>query len=424
MDKKLENEINALPSNAPAIKGLEDLHASINLIREMAEKAAAEKEAFGTVSGELKASIEAVNVRLDQFEATQKASRTPAEKARKSYGAEFDRWAAKAGNHDQAADFLMRHGELAANYNPEIKAAVSALAAQKAQLIGDDVQGGFLAPLQFTGEIFANIREFSPVASLVNVRAITGAGQTVVSKVERTAATWPGEAKPAAITGTGYASKDLRPYRLTAYGLMSLEALQDAAPLEQDMGMDVAEAFAIAISQAILKGTGNNQPTGILTNSDILSRAVNTGSATAITADGLIKAVYALKGGYARNATILLNRQTLREIRLLKDSQNRPLWDMAMGLGVAMAPRILELPYAEAVELDAPDISGAYVGNSLPYVIGDFSAGYRAVDRIGMSVIRDDVTLAQDGLVKFTFSRRFGGDLVQSEAFVVGKVSA
>ena len=67
-------------------------------------------------------------------------------------------------------------------------------------------------------------------------------------------------------------------------------------------------------------------------------------------------------------------------------------------------------PVYEAVDMPNPE-----AGNS-PIVFGDFAEGYAIADRIGFEIIRDDLTGAASGLVKFVARRRVGGRVIMGEA--------
>ena len=59
--------------------------------------------------------------------------------------------------------------------------------------------------------------------------------------------------------------------------------------------------------------------------------------------------------------------------------------------------------------------------NALAMAYGDFKKGYTIVDRIGMRVIRDEVT--SKPFVKFYTIKRTGGDVVTEEAIKIQKIA-
>ena len=79
---------------------------------------------------------------------------------------------------------------------------------------------------------------------------------------------------------------------------------------------------------------------------------------------------------------------------------------------------ILGQPYVEAT--DMPDVAA----NAYPIVFGDFNQAYTIVDRVGLSVQRDNFTQATAGNVRYVARRRVGGQVVLAEAIRKQKVSA
>ena len=173
--------------------------------------------------------------------------------------------------------------------------------------------------------------------------------------------------------------------------------------------MDVAEDFAQIEGAAFISGNGVKKPFGFLNDADI--EVVNTGVADNITADSLIDITGTIKDGY--NAVYTMNRKTLADIRQLKDGSGAYLW--ASGLAAGMPNTINGERYVSMI--DMPDIAS----NALAVSYGDFRRGYYIVDRVGMTMIRDEVTLATSGKVKFVFNRRVGGKTVLPEAIKILK---
>jgi HK97 family phage major capsid protein len=78
---------------------------------------------------------------------------------------------------------------------------------------------------------------------------------------------------------------------------------------------------------------------------------------------------------------------------------------------------LLGRPIVEMV--DMPDVAA----DAYPIMFGDLS-GYRIVDRIGLSVLRDPYSQATNGLVRFHIRKRVGGDVSHADRFLKLKVAA
>lgn len=83
----------------------------------------------------------------------------------------------------------------------------------------------------------------------------------------------------------------------------------------------MAEKIAEFIEGELLKGTGTNAAQGILNCSNTITAA----SAAAITFDELVKLQSAVKQVYQKNACWTMNNDTFTLIKLLKDTNGRPL---------------------------------------------------------------------------------------------------
>src|ERR1700730_18307785 len=104
-----------------------------------------------------------------------------------------------------------------------------------------------------------------------------------------------------------------------------------------------------------------------------------------------------------------MNSNTLGQVRKLKDSQNRYLLSLA-GLENSPATTILGRPVIEMPDLPDP------AANTFPIVFGDFSQGYRILDRISLSILRDPYSQATNGFTRFHGRRRVAGGVGKLEA--------
>jgi HK97 family phage major capsid protein len=182
-----------------------------------------------------------------------------------------------------------------------------------------------------------------------------------------------------------------------------------------ELRMESAEQFAFKEGYESINGTGagTNQAEGILSNADV--GEVVSGSASAITADGMIDLYHSVKTAYTRNGLFGLNRASLKAVRKLKDTTNQYLW--IPGIANAAPNTILGAPYVEMPDLADP------AANAYPVLFGDFRQGYGLVDRIGISFQVDFTTGADSGTVVFRARKRVGGGVLKAEALKKMKCS-
>ena len=153
-----------------------------------------------------------------------------------------------------------------------------------------------------------------------------------------------------------------------------------------------------------LPGTIEQFPTGA---SGAFAAAPNGG-------DVLIDALYGLKAQYRANATWFMNRATTKLVRKLKDQDGAYLWSPGIAAG---QPASL-LGYPVAAFEDMPDPAAS----SLSIAVGDLRAAYQIVGRLGIRVLRDNLT--NKPFVGFYSTKRTGGDVVNFEAGKIYKLAA
>jgi HK97 family phage major capsid protein len=161
-----------------------------------------------------------------------------------------------------------------------------------------------------------------------------------------------------------YGKKVLTPHHLTGMIKVSRDLIRRSmggavAEVQYEMARDSGETM----EDAYLSGNGAQQPLGVFTASNdgiSTSRDVNTGSATAILADGLIDTKYKLKASYRDTARWLFHRDAVKMIAKLKDSQNQYLWQP--GLQAGQPDRLLNLPVDESEKVPNTFTNGLYVG--------------------------------------------------------------
>lgn len=295
----------------------------------------------------------------------------------------------------------------------EVKALDAGAVEWKALSNSNDTGAGYLAPVEMVYEIIKGVVEQSPMRSLVRVRTTMNKSIMIPTRTGTAAAQWVGETETRTeTTGLAYGAEELPTHEMYALIDISRQNLDDAAfDMEAELRAEAAEQFAVAEGLALISGNGVKRPEGFLTRAAVSGSGVgnvNSGSATAITADGLFLLKYGVKTAYARNGTFILNRTTLRTVRTLKDTTNQYIWQPGLATG---RPNTIDGdPYVEC-----PDMPSEGAGNK-PVAYGDWRRAMVLADRIGMNVLRDNLTQATSGNVRFHFYRRMGAQVVLGEA--------
>ena len=282
----------------------------------------------------------------------------------------------------------------------------------KAMTVATNVSGGFLAPASFDAELLKLLIEYSPIREYAKVVTISAPELIYPRRVASTAAAWVTEIASRPTSEMTFEQVSLKPYELATYTDVSNQLLEDNAyALEGELLSDFAESFGKTEGLAFVKGSGAGQPKGIALTSQVMTE-VKTGVAAAFPAnpaDVLIGMFHKLPNVFAQSAVWMMNRNTLSVIRQWKDTTGNYL--VLDPITAAGATTLLGRPIVEMPDMDN---IGA---NALPIIFGDLS-GYRIVDRIGLSTMRDPFTLAAVGQVRFHARKRVGGDITHMDRFV------
>ncbi len=370
---------------------------------------------------EVKSILEGNSMENEELEVKSDPVASPEEV--KALKARIDKLEAKA-NRPLAANNNHLFGD---NDNSEKKAFVSYLRRGierispdevKALTVSTDANGGYLAPEEFGSELIKLLNEYSPIRSYARVVNISAPEIKYPRRVSGTAATWVSETEDRTESGMTFEQITLTPFELATFTDVSNQLLEDNAyGLEGELLADYAESFGKTEGVAFVKGTGVGQPKGIMTATGI--KEVKTGVAAAFPstnpADVIIGMYHAIATSHAQSGAWLMNRNTLSVIRQWKDGTGRYLVLDPITAGGVMT--LLGRPIVEMPDMD--DIGAG----KFPILFGDLS-GYRIIDRVGLSTLRDPYSLAGKGQVRFHARKRVGADLTHPDRFVKLKVAA
>lgn len=232
-----------------------------------------------------------------------------------------------------------------------------------------DASGGYLhAPVEFHARLLKGLDNRVFVrshATVLPVRASDSLGfPTLVEDVSDP--TWTTEiAEVNEDTSMAFGNRELKPNQLSKRIKTSMKLLRTSAiPVEQLVADRLAYKFAVAQENNFLNGNGTGKPLGIFTASADgvpTSRDVSSGNtATAITADGLINAKYALKAQYRGKARWVFHRDAVSAISKLKDNDGQYLWKASLREGEP--DMLVGLPMDETEYAPNTFTTGLYVG--------------------------------------------------------------
>lgn len=380
------------------------------LVKELREKWEQTQEGLFSKS-EFKEFEEKVNSRIDELELAIK--RPPAGES-------------KEDNFQKKAFFkFMREGK-------------QALTPEETKALVSDTDGQILIPEELESEIYRELPKITIIRNLATVRTIRS------DRIRRRSLNEVkvGWGKLETAITPSITEQDLIPGQEWQYveDLYGLTKVGEDELMDTDVALEaiISDSFARAIAEtedtAFITGTGhsNGQPEGIL-NGTVVAR-VNAGQPGAITADDILGLPYEVPAQYRKNGVFIMNSKTEKALRLLKssinvtvtgtdtttvDGQGQYLWQPSLQAG---RPATLD-GYPVYNQDDMPVIPTA--GTAADVVIfGDVRAGYRVIDRLGMTLQRLVELYSEQGLIGFKVHFRVGGGVIRPEALKILQVPA
>jgi HK97 family phage major capsid protein len=286
-------------------------------------------------------------------------------------------------------------------------------------LQGDSqVGGGYLvAPEQFVNRLIESLRDqvfIRQLSTVIPVQKATSLGVPVLT-ARPDDAEWTVELKTGSPdTAMSFGKRELHPHPAAKRILVSTFLLNNAVlSVDQIVRDQLAYKFGITQERAFISGSGSGQPLGVFTASPTgidTDRDIATGNTTtAIGADGLINAKYALKAQYQKTARWIFHRDAISGIRKLKDGNGQFLWQP--GLVGDKPDTILEVPFFMSEYAPNTFTTGKYVG-----IIGDFSF-YWIADSMEFSIQVLKELYAESNQIGYIGRMECDGQPVLSEAF-------
>jgi len=289
--------------------------------------------------------------------------------------------------------------------------------------IGTGPEGGFAVPEEIATQIEQMEGKFSPFRRLVGVRQVSTSDFKQLVDEDGGDAAWAGE-MTARVETAASTLRERTPTggEIYAYPKASLFALEDMTVVKAQEWLvrSAARGFARREGDAVIRGDGSDKPTGMLNTTPVVTDDANsplrahaayefiqgTGSPPAIAADDMFDLIYSVNSEYRAQGTWIMNSLTTGAVRKLKDSNGQYHWQPGLQLG--QPDRLLGYPVETWEQLD--DINA----QTFPIAFGDWQRAYVFVERIGLQLIRDEITTP--GQVKFYIRKRVGGTVLNNDA--------
>jgi len=216
-----------------------------------------------------------------------------------------------------------------------------------------------------------------------------------------------GENQPATGLDISFGTVPLLSYKFSSKIIaVPFELLQDSAvDIEAHLQGRIEQRLGRATNRYFTTGTGTGEPNGAVTAA-AAGVVGATGQTTSVTFNDLSNLEHSVDPAYRGNASFMFHDTTLRELKKMKDAQNRPLW--LAGHDVAEPDTIHGYRYV--INQQMPQMAA----NAKSILFGDFSR-YTIRDVMAMMLFRmTDSKFVEKGQVGFLAWMRSGGTLTDA----------
>ena len=203
-----------------------------------------------------------------------------------------------------------------------------------------------------------------PLVSYMNYPA----GVAVPTSELASPAVWTSDAdlatKGAAVEGKVTGSVTFSAFPLVkAIGLSFMAQVQSLSAFEAAIANNVSQAMAKALEAAIVNGTGNGQPKGIVNETPAASVALSSKLGFA----DIIKIKQAIPSAYRTGAVLVLNEATFYDFMGITDTQGQPI--ARVNFGVAGEPEYQLFGTKVVVTDHLPALATATTGKAVGFVV-------------------------------------------------------
>ena len=281
--------------------------------------------------------------------------------------------------------------------------------------VGTDSEGGYLVPEEFERTLIMALDENNIFRKFA--KKITTGGDRLIPTLEtRGTASWIHEEAAYTESDVSFGQKTLGAYKLATLIKISDELLADSAfNMSAFIASEFGRRMGRAEEEAFFTGNGTNKPTGILDGTNGAAAGVTAAATNAITFNEIIDLYHSLKSPYRPKAIFIVNDDTVKNLRKIKDQNDQYVWQPSVSAGT---PDML-LGHAVYTSEFMPKMAA---GNAA-MLFGDLS-NYWIADRGAYSFKRLNELYAATGQVGFRGSKRVDGKLILNEAVKTLKMKA
>lgn len=274
-------------------------------------------------------------------------------------------------------------------------------------------EGGYTVQTDVATSVLDALKAFGGMREVAEVMRTEKGNPLSYPTSDGTAET--GEIIPENTTATAldvsFGTKSLPVYKFSSKVIaVPFELLADSSiDIEAFVRNRIVQRLGRITNTMFTTGTGSAQPTGVVTAATTGVTAANgTSQVTAVTYDSLVDLQHSVDPAYRQNARWMFNDTTLRQIRKIKDAENRPIF--VPGYESSVPGGAPDMLLGAPITINQDMASMAASAKSIAY--GDFSY-YKIRDVMDITMFRfTDSAYTKLGQVGFLAWMRSGGNLI------------
>ena len=274
-------------------------------------------------------------------------------------------------------------------------------------------EGGFTVAQEWATSVLDALKDFGGMRSVATIIQTSGVGQMNFPTSDGTSEV--GEIIAENTTATAadlvFGTKSLVAYKYSSKVVaVPFELLQDSnVDVEAFVRLRLANRLGRITNQHFTTGTGTSQPNGVVTAASS-GKVGTTGQTLTVIYDDLVDLQHSVDPAYRQSgkAGFMMNDSSLKIIRKIKDSQNRPIFVPGYEVGVPGGAPDTLLGSPVTINQDM----AVMAANAKSILFGDFSF-YNIRDAMQMEMFRfTDSAYTKLGQVGFLAWMRSGGNLI------------
>ena len=277
--------------------------------------------------------------------------------------------------------------------------------------VGVDSEGGYTVSDEFDKKLVQGLNDNNVIRRMAKVVRTESGDHKIPILAGGAAAGWVDENNPIPVTDMAFSRVTFGAYKIGALMKATNEFLHDTALDIEDYIVDTfTRAMAAKEELAFINGTGDNQPTGLLHDTEGAGIGATTENTGDVSFDDVIRLYYSLGAPYRKNAVFLCNDDVMMKLMLLKDGNGHYIWQPSLEVG--KPDTIFGRPVYTTTAM--PELRA---GNKV-LLFGDFDYFWIA-DRGHRTLRRLDERFAADDSVGFIMTQRLDSKLILKDAMKV-----